>query len=142
MKWKNIPATDSTWEDESFIQMHPQQPKRWGQHLSEGDGMLSLKCGHIPPYIVALYPLYGGVDVGLGLLVVIVHRCLLYIGRRYFHLIKHCILSCLGYTSTLCKEVPPSKRIVIYLFSSLLRRGLLSSSLFILFLCYLWNFVA
>ena len=71
---------------------------------------------------MALYPLYGGalhsIDVYVGLLVdllvVILHLCLLYIGRIYFHLSKHCILSCLGYTSTLCKEVPPSKMIVIY----------------------------
>ena len=51
---------------------------------------------------MALYPLYGGVlhiiYVVLGLSVVIVHLCLLYIGSRYFHLRKHCILSCLGCT--------------------------------------------
>ena len=23
IKWKNLPAEDSTWEDESFIQQHP-----------------------------------------------------------------------------------------------------------------------
>ena len=102
------------------------------------------KMGHISPYSMALYPLCGGVlhiiDVSLGilvvLLVVIVHLCLLYIGRRYFHLTKHCILSCLGCTSTLCKEAPPSKRIVIYPYYSLLRHGLLSFGLFMLFLCY------
>ena len=27
IKWKNIPVADSTWKDESFIQMHPQLPK-------------------------------------------------------------------------------------------------------------------
>ena len=99
---------------------------------------------------MALYPIYGGIlhiiDVGLGilvgLLVVIVHLCLLYIGRRYFHLSKNFILSCLGCTSALCKEVHPSKMIVIYLCSSLLRCGLLSSCLFLLFLCYFWDFVA
>ena len=75
--------------------------------------------GTFPPYSVELYPIYGGVlhiievDLGIlvGILVVIVHLCLLYIGRIYFHLSKHCILSCLRYTSTLCKEVPLLKRI-------------------------------
>ena len=38
------------------------------------------------------------------------------------------ILSCV--LSTLCKEVPPSKRIDIYLYSSLLRHGSLSCFLF------------
>ena len=23
IKWKNLPAVDSTWEDDAFIQMHP-----------------------------------------------------------------------------------------------------------------------
>ena len=70
----------------------------------------ALNVGHNSPYSVKLYPLYGGVlhiiDVGLGLLmallmallVVIVHLCLLYIGRIYFHLSNHCILSCLSVT--------------------------------------------
>ena len=56
---------------------------------------------HGSPYSVALYPLYGGVlhiiDVVLGLLVgllvVIVHLCLLYIGMRYSYFSHHCILS-------------------------------------------------
>ena len=99
---------------------------------------------------MALYPLYGGIlhiiDVGsgllVGILVVIVQLCLLYIGRKYFHLRKHCILSYLGYTSTLCKEVPSLKRIVIYLCSSLFRRELLSYFLFLLYLYYLWDLVA
>ena len=93
----------------------------------KGRGMLSPKWWDIPPYIVAHYPLYGGVlhiiDVVLsplvGLLVVIVHLFLLYIWRRYFHFRKHCIWSCLGYKSTLCKEVLPSKRIFVYLCYSL-----------------------
>ena len=28
IKWKNLPTEDSTWEDENFIQKHPQLLKR------------------------------------------------------------------------------------------------------------------
>ena len=28
IKWKNLPAAYLTWEDDAFIQMHPQLPKR------------------------------------------------------------------------------------------------------------------
>ena len=28
IKWKNLPAEDSTWEDKSFIQKHPKLLKR------------------------------------------------------------------------------------------------------------------
>ena len=28
IKWKNLPAEDSTWEDENFIQKHPKLLKR------------------------------------------------------------------------------------------------------------------
>ena len=28
IKWKNLPAANLTWEEESFIKMHPQLPKR------------------------------------------------------------------------------------------------------------------
>ena len=38
IKWRKLPAEDSTWEDESFIQKHPELLKRWGQHLSQGEG--------------------------------------------------------------------------------------------------------
>jgi hypothetical protein len=31
-------AKDSTWEDESFIQKHPELLKHCGQHLSQGEG--------------------------------------------------------------------------------------------------------
>jgi hypothetical protein len=31
-------AEDSTWEDESFIQKHPELLKRCGNHLSQGEG--------------------------------------------------------------------------------------------------------
>ena len=68
-----------------------------------------------------------------GLLVFNVHLCLIYIERIYFHLRKNCILFFRGYTNTLCKEVTPSNRIVIYLCYSLLRHGLLSFGLFLLF---------
>ena len=38
IKWRKLPAEDSTWEDESFIQKHPKLLKRCGQHLSQGEG--------------------------------------------------------------------------------------------------------
>jgi transposase InsO family protein len=38
IKWRKLPAEDSTWEDESFIQKHPELLKRCGQHLSQGEG--------------------------------------------------------------------------------------------------------
>ena len=37
-KWRKLLAEDSTWEDESFIQNHPELLKRCGQHLSQGEG--------------------------------------------------------------------------------------------------------
>ena len=84
---------------------------------------------------MAHYPLCCGalhiIYVGFCLLVVIVHLGLLYIGRRYSHFSHHCILSCV--LSTLCKEVPPSKMIYIYICSSLLKCGLLSYFLSLLF---------
>jgi hypothetical protein len=38
IKWRKLPAEYSTWEDESFIQKHPQLLKHCGQHLSKGEG--------------------------------------------------------------------------------------------------------
>jgi hypothetical protein len=38
IKWRKLPAEDSTWEDESFIQKHPKLLKHCGQHLSQGEG--------------------------------------------------------------------------------------------------------
>jgi hypothetical protein len=38
IKWRKLPAEDSTWEDESFIQKHLELLKRCGQHLSQGEG--------------------------------------------------------------------------------------------------------
>jgi hypothetical protein len=38
IKWRKLPAEDSTWEDESFIQKHPELLKCCGQHLSQGEG--------------------------------------------------------------------------------------------------------
>jgi hypothetical protein len=38
IKWRKLPAEDSTWEDESFIQKHPELLKRCIQHLSQGEG--------------------------------------------------------------------------------------------------------
>jgi hypothetical protein len=37
IKWRKLPAEDSTWEDESFIQKHRELLKRCGQHLSQGE---------------------------------------------------------------------------------------------------------
>ena len=31
IKWRKLPTKDSTWEDESFIQKHPELLKRCGQ---------------------------------------------------------------------------------------------------------------
>jgi hypothetical protein len=38
IKWRKLPAEDSTWEDEYFIQKHPELLKHCGQHLSQGEG--------------------------------------------------------------------------------------------------------
>jgi hypothetical protein len=38
IKWRKLLAEDSTWEDESFIEKHPELLKRCGQHLSQGEG--------------------------------------------------------------------------------------------------------
>ena len=38
IKWGKLPAEDSTWEDESFIQKNPELLKHCKQHLSQGEG--------------------------------------------------------------------------------------------------------
>jgi hypothetical protein len=38
IKWRKLPAEDSTWEDESFIQKHLELLKHCRQHLSQGEG--------------------------------------------------------------------------------------------------------
>jgi hypothetical protein len=38
IKWRKLPAEDSTWEDESFIQKHSKLLKSCRQHLSQGEG--------------------------------------------------------------------------------------------------------
>jgi hypothetical protein len=38
IKWRKLPAEDSTWEDESFIQKHPELLRHCRQHLSQGEG--------------------------------------------------------------------------------------------------------
>ena len=38
IKWRKLPAEDSIWEDEPFIQKHPELLKCCGQHLSQGEG--------------------------------------------------------------------------------------------------------
>ena len=48
-----------------------------------------------------------------------------------FQSLQYLILSCV--LSTLCKEVPPSKRILIFICCSLLRHGLLYSCLLMIF---------
>ena len=81
----------------------------------KGRGMLNPKCWAQSPLQCGTLPLYGGVlhiiDVGFGLLVsllvFIVHLCLLCIGRIYFHVSHHCILSCLRYTVHCVKRFLP-----------------------------------
>ena len=38
IKWENLRVEYSTWEDESFIQKHPQLIKHCGKHLYQGEG--------------------------------------------------------------------------------------------------------
>jgi hypothetical protein len=38
IKWRKLPAEDSTLEDEYFIEKHPKLLKRCGKHLSQGEG--------------------------------------------------------------------------------------------------------
>jgi hypothetical protein len=38
IKWRKLPAEDSTWEDEYFIQKHPKLLKHCRQHSSQGEG--------------------------------------------------------------------------------------------------------
>jgi hypothetical protein len=38
IKWRKLPAEDSTWEDDSFIQKHPKLLNHCRQHLYEGEG--------------------------------------------------------------------------------------------------------
>jgi hypothetical protein len=38
IKWRKLPVEYSTWEDEYFIQKHPELLKCYGQHLSQGEG--------------------------------------------------------------------------------------------------------
>ena len=41
---------DSTWEDVSFIQKHPQLIACWGKHLSKGEGHVKpINCGALTP---------------------------------------------------------------------------------------------
>ena len=37
IKWKKLPTEDSTWEDENFMQKHPELLKHWGQQFFEGE---------------------------------------------------------------------------------------------------------
>jgi hypothetical protein len=38
IKWWKLSAEDSTWEDGSLIQKHPELLKHCGKHLSQGEG--------------------------------------------------------------------------------------------------------
>jgi transposase InsO family protein len=49
IKWRKLPTEDSTWEDGSFIQKHPELLKRCGKHLSQGEG-------HVKPYYWLITP--------------------------------------------------------------------------------------
>ena len=55
IKWRKLPAIDSTWEDESFIQKHPELIKHCGQHFSQGVDMLSPNIGSLPLHWGILY---------------------------------------------------------------------------------------
>jgi hypothetical protein len=48
IKWRKLPAEDSTWEDESFIQKHPELLKHCRQHLSQGEGNVKPNIGSLP----------------------------------------------------------------------------------------------
>ena len=52
---------------------------------------------HFSLYCGALHIIYVGLGLLLGLLVVILHLYLLYIGRSYSHFSHHIILSCIVY---------------------------------------------
>jgi hypothetical protein len=52
IKWSKLLTEDSTWEDEYFIQKHPELLKHCRKHLSQGEG-------HVKPQIMAHYPLIG-----------------------------------------------------------------------------------
>jgi hypothetical protein len=41
IKWRKLPAEDSTWEDDSFTQKHPELLKHCGEHLSQGEGYVN-----------------------------------------------------------------------------------------------------
>jgi hypothetical protein len=49
IKWRKLPAEDSTWEDESFIQKHPELLKHCDNTCLKGRGMLSPKYWLITP---------------------------------------------------------------------------------------------
>ena len=57
IKWKNLPAEDSTWEGENFIQKHVKLVKRWGQHFFEGEGHVRSLYYSCNPYIVIVFPI-------------------------------------------------------------------------------------
>ena len=42
IKWRKLPAEDSSWKDESFIQKHLELLKRYEQHVSQGEGHVKL----------------------------------------------------------------------------------------------------
>ena len=67
---------------------------------------------HYPLYCGALHIIYVGLGLLVGLLVVIVHLYLLYIGRRYFHFSHHIILSCLVYSIHYVRRFLPRRGLI------------------------------
>ena len=57
IKWKNPPTEDSTWEDEYFIQKHPELLKHWGQPFFEGEGHVRSLFWSYNTYIVIVCPI-------------------------------------------------------------------------------------
>ena len=140
MNQKNLPTANSTWEDESFIHMHPSIEDN---ACLKGRSMLSPKCwahfpllgGTLPPILqcITYYSCWIGSISLYCTLMSPIYRKDMFSRQSYLYIVLSYVLS------TLCKEVPPSKMIYI---SSLLRCGLLSSSPFLLFLCYFQDLVA
>ena len=50
IKWKNLPAEYSTWEDKNFIQRHQELLKHSGQCVLKERGMLGPYTTSVTPY--------------------------------------------------------------------------------------------
>ena len=95
IKWKNLPAEDSTWEDEYFIQKHPELLKRWGQHVFEGDRHVRSLFYSYNTYIVIVCPIKAHYCYCCALTLVLYYWCRL--------VSFHC--SCILWTLICTKEV-------------------------------------